>query len=64
MHYVEVEENINIDTLSTLEDMDAEDRKIAYQRYNMISSILPFIANETMRTEAIKKVAEDNKLSL
>lgn len=31
--YVEVEEDINTDTLSTLEDMDAEDRKIAYQRY-------------------------------
>lgn len=56
--YVEVEENINTDSLSTLEDMDAEDRKIAYQRYNMILSILPFMANETMRTEAIKKVAE------
>lgn len=62
--YVEVEENINTDTLSALEDMDAEDRKIAYQRYNMISSILPFMANETMRTEAIKKVAEGNQLSL
>ena len=62
--YVEVEENINTDTLSTLEDMDAEDRKIAYQRYNMISSILPFMANETMRIEAIKKVAEANQLSL
>lgn len=62
--FVEVKENINTDTLSTLEDMDAEDRKIAYQRYNMVSSILPFMANETMRTEAIKKVAEDNQLSL
>lgn len=62
--YDVVEENINTDTLSTLEDMDAEDRKIAYQRYNMISSILPFMANETMRTEALKKVAEDNHLSL
>lgn len=62
--YDVVEENVKNDTLSTLEDMDAEDRKIAYQRYNMISSILPFMANETMRTEAIKKVAEDNQLSL
>ena len=61
--YVEVEENINTDTLSTLEDMDAEDRKIAYQRYNMISSILPFMANETMRIEAIKKVVK-NKILL
>lgn len=41
-------EDVKNDTLSTLEDMDAEDRKIAYQRYNMISSILPFMANETM----------------
>ena len=44
--------------------MSAENRKVAYQRYNMISSIIPFIANETMRTQAIKKIAEDNKLSI
>lgn len=62
--YVKVEEEKVSDTLSVLEEMGAEERKVAYQRYNMISGILPFIANETMRTQVIKKVAEDNALSV
>lgn len=63
VEFVATKEDINTDTLTILEDMNVEDRKIAYQRYNMISSILPFVANETMRAEAIKKVAEDNEIS-
>ena len=57
--YVEMEEVRDTDTLSALDDLDAESRRIAYQRYNMISGILPFVSNEDMRTEAIKKVAEE-----
>lgn len=41
--YDVIEEDVKNDTLSILEDMDAEDRKIAYQRYSMISSNLSFI---------------------
>ena len=62
--YEVVEENLNTDNLSALEDMDAESRKTAYQRYNIISGILPFIANETMRTEAIKRIAEEKEISV
>ena len=62
--YVEVEEDVKKDSLVAIEDMNTADKKVAYQRYNMISCIIPFIANETMRTQAIKKVAEDNQLSI
>ena len=31
---------------------------MAYQRYNMISGILPFLSEENMRTEAIKRASE------
>lgn len=62
--YEVVEENLNTDNLSALEDMDAESRRIAYQRYNIISGILPFIANEPMRTEAIKRIAEEKEISV
>ena len=31
------------------------EQKTAYQRYNMISGILPFLSEESMRTEAIKR---------
>lgn len=60
----EVKQENSLDVLEALENMDAEDRKTAYQRFHMISGILPFIANENMRTQAIKKVAEDNQISV
>ena len=62
--YEVVEENLNTDNLSVLEDLDAESKKTAYQRYNIISGILPFIVNETMRTEAIKRIAEEKEISV
>jgi len=58
-----IAENPIMDSVAVLEDMNAEDRKIAYQRYNMVSAILPFLANEDMRTQAIKKVAKEYAVS-
>lgn len=52
-----------IDVFNTLENIDAEERKTAYKRYNMISGIIPFIANEEMRAEAINKIAESNGIT-
>lgn len=46
-----------------LEDLSAEVRKVAYQRYGMIACILPFVADEDMRTELIAKVAEEQGIS-
>lgn len=46
------------------ESLDATSKKIAYQRYNIISPILPFVADEEMRSLIIKRVAETNSLSL
>lgn len=46
-----------------LEDLEKEARKIAYQRYGMIAGILPFVAEERLRTELIEKVAEENSIS-
>lgn len=48
--------------LQDIENVDAESRSIAYQRYTIVASILPFVENDTARTEAIKKVAEDNNI--
>lgn len=62
--FVEVKEEIKTDTLSALEDMNTENRKVAYHRYNLISCILPFLSNVDMRTQAIKKVAEENEISI
>lgn len=49
--------------LELLENMDADSQKTVYQRYNLISGILPFLANEDMRTKVITGIAKDNGLT-
>lgn len=46
-----------------LEDYGSDVRKIIYQRYNIISAILPFVADEAMRSELITKMAEEHGIS-
>lgn len=46
-----------------LEDYSPEVRKIIYQRYNIISAILPFVADKAMRSELITKMAEEHGIS-
>ncbi|WP_252229838.1 hypothetical protein [Clostridium sp. ZBS15] len=58
--FIELQKEKEIDVFNTLENMYVEERKTAYQRYNMISGIIPFIANEEMRADAINKIAESN----
>ena len=48
--------------LQDIEEVDAESRSIAYQRYTIVASILPFVENDIQRVEAIKSVAEDNNI--
>lgn len=60
--YVEEEEE-KVEILEAFEQMDGERRKTAYQRYNMISGILPFLSEEKMRTFAIRKASEEYKVS-
>lgn len=38
-------------------------RKTVYQRYNIISAILPFVDDETMRNKLIAKMAQENGIS-
>jgi len=46
-----------------LEDYSPDVRKTIYQRYNIISAILPFVDNESMRSELIAKMAEEHGIS-
>ena len=46
-----------------LEDYSPDVRKTIYQRYNIISAILPFVDNESMRSELIAKMAEEYGIS-
>lgn len=49
--------SVDIDTL------DADQRKVMYERYTMITPILPFIADEKMRSKLICSVAEEHEVS-
>ena len=53
---VEKEEETRAEAIDIIDVMEGESRKTAYQRYNMISGILPFLSEENMRIEAIKRV--------
>lgn len=59
---VEEKENARQD-IDALEEYSPDVRKIIYQRYNIISAILPFVDNEVMRSELIAGMAEEHKIS-
>lgn len=46
--------------LKDIESLDAESRSIAYQRYTIVASVLPFLGDDRRRMEAVKKAAEDH----
>ena len=46
-----------------LEEYSPAIKKIIYQRYNIISAILPFVDNEAMRSELIARMAEEYGIS-
>lgn len=60
--FVEEKEDAGRDT-DALEEYSPDVRKIIYQRYNIISAILPFVDNEAMRSELIAGMAEEHKIS-
>lgn len=60
--FVEEKEDTRQD-IDALEEYSPDVRKIIYQRYNIISAILPFVDNEAMRSELIAKMAEEQGVS-
>ena len=49
--------------IDILEEYSPDIKKIIYQRYNIISAILPFVSDEAMRSELIGKMAEEHGIS-
>ena len=45
------------------DDLDADQRKTMYERYTMIAPILPFLADDRMRSRLICSVAEEHRVS-
>ena len=50
-------------TSVVIDALDAEQRKVMYERYTMITPIFPFIADDKMRIKLICSIAEDHKVS-
>lgn len=46
-----------------VEDLGSDARKTAYQRYTMISWVLPYVSDDTMKSSAIDKAAEEYDVS-
>ena len=44
-------------------DLDADQRKTMYERYTVIAPILPFVADDRMRSRLICSVAEEHRVS-
>ena len=51
------------DDFDILEDYSPDVRKTIYQRYNIISAILPFVDNESMRSEMVARMASEHGIS-
>lgn len=49
--------------IDILEEYSPDIKKVIYQRYSIISAILPFVDNESMRSELIARIAEEHKIS-
>jgi len=46
-----------------VDDLDADQRKTMYERYTMIAPILPFVADDRIRSRLICSVAEEHRVS-
>ena len=46
------------------EDMSPKTRQTVHKRFTVVAGILPFIGDDRLRTEAIKRVAEEKKICM
>lgn len=49
--------------LDDFENMNMQERRIAHERYTMIAGVLPFVADESLRSLIIDKIADERKVS-
>lgn len=55
--------DINNFTVAKIDALDAEQRKIMYERYTLIAPILPFVADEKVRSKIIRSIAIEHNIS-
>ena len=49
--------------LSDVDALDADQRKVMYDRYTMIAPVLPFLADDRMRSQVICSIAKEQGIS-
>ena len=49
--------------VTAIDDLNADQRKVMYDRYTLIAPIFPFIADERMRSKVISSTAIENNIS-
>lgn len=49
--------------LSDVDALDADQRKVMYDRYTMIAPVLPFLSDERMRSQVICSIAKEQGIS-
>lgn len=50
-------------TSVAIDALDADQRKVMYERYTMITPILPFVSDDRMRSRLICSIAEEHQVS-
>lgn len=50
-------------TVADVDTLDAEQRKVMYDRYTLIAQILPFVADDKMRSRLICSIATEHEVS-
>ena len=50
-------------TVTDIENLNADQKRTMYDRYTLIAPILPFIADERMRSKVISSIGVENNLS-
>lgn len=49
--------------IAEVDTLDADQRKVMYERYTMIAPVLPFISDDKMRSKLICSIAAEHKVS-
>ena len=49
--------------LASVDDLDADQRRVMYERYTMIAPILPFVPDDRMRSRLIDSAATEHGVS-
>ena len=59
----ELFEVTGVEAVEDIDALDSEQKKVMYERYTMIASVLPFVGDGKMRSQMISSVAIEYKVS-